>query len=209
MRSTALLLFSCALLIDAWHPYGSRRIDASGVPVFSALRRHDVGLTRDSMLKTSAPFDVSSPVWVRHGLISKPEFARKATPVIYQNSVIVALDDCSIHSYDLTTGDERWALEATNPRSKGCGNDLAVQPDGFMLVGLYDGTVTKIDATTGAVAWSRLLAMAIHSAPTVAQTVVYACGSDAMIHAAREQLIANGLPKKYFHSDAFVCSASN
>jgi CDP-4-dehydro-6-deoxyglucose reductase len=45
--------------------------------------------------------------------------------------------------------------------------------------------------------------------PSLAQTVVYACGSDAMIHAAREQLIASGLPEKSFHSDAFVCSASN
>lgn len=42
----------------------------------------------------------------------------------------------------------------------------------------------------------------------MAQTVVYACGSDIMIHAARELLTANGLPDKSFHSDAFVCSAS-
>ncbi|MCV2354518.1 FAD-binding oxidoreductase [Paucibacter sp. B2R-40] len=47
------------------------------------------------------------------------------------------------------------------------------------------------------------------STPDLTQTVVYACGSDAMIHSAREQLIANGLPDKCFHSDAFVCSASN
>lgn len=46
------------------------------------------------------------------------------------------------------------------------------------------------------------------NAPQLAQTVVYACGSDTMIHAARELLVANGLPGKSFHSDAFVCSAS-
>lgn len=39
------------------------------------------------------------------------------------------------------------------------------------------------------------------------QTVVYACGSDAMIHGARELLISKGLPERRFHSDAFVCSA--
>jgi CDP-4-dehydro-6-deoxyglucose reductase len=39
------------------------------------------------------------------------------------------------------------------------------------------------------------------------QAVFYACGSDAMIHSARELLISKGLPERRFHSDAFVCSA--
>ncbi|UUX96778.1 FAD-binding oxidoreductase [Aquabacterium sp. J223] len=38
-------------------------------------------------------------------------------------------------------------------------------------------------------------------------TWVYACGSDAMIHGARERLTAAGLPPGQFLSDAFVCSA--
>jgi len=37
-------------------------------------------------------------------------------------------------------------------------------------------------------------------------TVVYACGSDAMIHSARECLQAAGLLAGHFHSDAFVAS---
>lgn len=40
------------------------------------------------------------------------------------------------------------------------------------------------------------------------RTVVYACGSDAMIHDARQQLINVGLSERRFFSDAFVCSAS-
>lgn len=40
----------------------------------------------------------------------------------------------------------------------------------------------------------------------LANSVVYACGSDAMIHTAREQLLAVGLPSKNFYSDAFVSS---
>lgn len=39
-----------------------------------------------------------------------------------------------------------------------------------------------------------------------AATVVYACGSDAMIHSARAALLARGLSPKRFLSDAFVCS---
>lgn len=40
------------------------------------------------------------------------------------------------------------------------------------------------------------------------QTVVYACGSDAMIHSAKALLTKNNLPSKCFYSDAFVCSSS-
>jgi len=44
--------------------------------------------------------------------------------------------------------------------------------------------------------------------PDLPNTLVYACGSDAMIHSARSQLRAAGLPDQQFHSDAFVCSAA-
>jgi CDP-4-dehydro-6-deoxyglucose reductase, E3 len=39
------------------------------------------------------------------------------------------------------------------------------------------------------------------------RTAVYACGSEAMIHGARAQLLDAGLPERRFHSDAFVSSA--
>lgn len=41
----------------------------------------------------------------------------------------------------------------------------------------------------------------------VGNTVVYACGSDAMIDGARNALTELGLPASRFYSDAFVCSA--
>lgn len=44
--------------------------------------------------------------------------------------------------------------------------------------------------------------------PDLSQAVVYACGSDAMIHSAKILLDSAGLPAHHFHSDAFVCSAS-
>jgi len=40
------------------------------------------------------------------------------------------------------------------------------------------------------------------------RTAVYACGSDLMIHSARQQLLDAGLSQRRFYSDAFVCSAS-
>ena len=48
--------------------------------------------------------------------------------------------------------------------------------------------------------------LATHS--DFSQSVIYACGSDAMIHSARELLSKEGLPAKHFFSDAFVCSSS-
>lgn len=40
------------------------------------------------------------------------------------------------------------------------------------------------------------------------RTAVYACGSDAMIHSARQALIGVGLDERRILSDAFVCSAA-
>jgi CDP-4-dehydro-6-deoxyglucose reductase len=45
-------------------------------------------------------------------------------------------------------------------------------------------------------------------APDLARSAVYACGSDAMIHAAHAQLVAAGLPDRRFSSDAFVRSGA-
>lgn len=43
--------------------------------------------------------------------------------------------------------------------------------------------------------------------PNLTNSVVYACGSDAMIRSARSSLFAAGLPETRFFSDAFVSSA--
>jgi CDP-4-dehydro-6-deoxyglucose reductase len=37
---------------------------------------------------------------------------------------------------------------------------------------------------------------------------IYACGSDAMIHSAKDALTAAGLISQHFYSDAFVCSST-
>lgn len=47
---------------------------------------------------------------------------------------------------------------------------------------------------------------AIHDGVDPADTIVYACGSSAMIASARDALVALGLPPRRFLSDAFVSS---
>jgi CDP-4-dehydro-6-deoxyglucose reductase len=44
--------------------------------------------------------------------------------------------------------------------------------------------------------------------PDLGNAAVYACGSYAMIQSARTELVAAGLPKNRFHSDAFVSSSA-
>jgi len=44
--------------------------------------------------------------------------------------------------------------------------------------------------------------------PDLSNAAIYACGSDAMIHAAKAALLLAGLPADQFYSDAFVCSAA-
>ena len=46
----------------------------------------------------------------------------------------------------------------------------------------------------------------LSTAPDLSKAAVYACGSDAMIHAARKLLSNAGLPVVCFYSDAFVSS---
>jgi CDP-4-dehydro-6-deoxyglucose reductase, E3 len=48
----------------------------------------------------------------------------------------------------------------------------------------------------------------LNAAPDLAHSVVYACGSDAMIHSAKMSALQAGLSASRFYSDAFVCSAA-
>ena len=48
----------------------------------------------------------------------------------------------------------------------------------------------------------------LSTAPDLSKAAVYACGSDAMIHAARKLLSNAGLPVARFYSDAFVSSGN-
>lgn len=48
--------------------------------------------------------------------------------------------------------------------------------------------------------------IALSNARDLSQSVVYACGSEAMIHSAKALLLQNGLAPQAFYSDAFVCS---
>lgn len=83
--------------------------------------------------------------------------------------------------------------------------DLYWHPDFPTLSLAYRPTLSRANAQwSGARGYVQQTVLAENL--DMADTSVYACGSEAMIHKAREVLTQAGLPLKYFHSDAFVSS---
>ena len=86
--------------------------------------------------------------------------------------------------------------------------DLYWRPDALTITHRFVPVLSRADGTwTGARGHVQHALMKDGFDP--ANTVVYACGSDAMIHSARQASTQAGLPEKCFLSDAFVCSATN
>ncbi len=87
--------------------------------------------------------------------------------------------------------------------------DLYWQPGGFDSLSAFRFVPVLSRATDG---WTgergHVQDVMLRQHPDLADTLVYACGSDAMIHGAQAKLLAAGLPERQFHSDAFVCSAA-
>jgi CDP-4-dehydro-6-deoxyglucose reductase len=84
--------------------------------------------------------------------------------------------------------------------------DLYLDIGGMPAVHRYIPVLSRADA-----AWEgargHVQDVLLDESPELRNAVVYACGSDVMIHDARRALAAAGLPERRFHSDAFVCSA--
>ncbi|MGC7405618.1 2Fe-2S iron-sulfur cluster-binding protein [Pandoraea pneumonica] len=72
---------------------------------------------------------------------------------------------------------------------------------------VYIPVLSRPDAGwTGATGYVQDVLLGLN--PDLDNAVVYACGSDAMIHSAQSLLANAGLSPKRFHSDAFVCSGT-
>jgi CDP-4-dehydro-6-deoxyglucose reductase len=88
-----------------------------------------------------------------------------------------------------------------------------VPADLYLDIGAMPGThrfipvLSRADAGWGG-ARGHVQDVLLNLQPDLRNAAVYACGSDAMIHGARDSLLRAGLPARRFHSDAFVCSAT-
>jgi orotate phosphoribosyltransferase len=155
------------LLLDAWHPHGSRTIHASGTPVVSVFRRHDLNVTRDDVsMAAGGPRVPALAEMVLKTRVAECDVERYKSSVLMTETAIITADDTHViraHDYD---GNLLWHWQSDNPRPKGIVQDFVLHPFGLVM-GSYDGTIMQISIADGKVAWRTKLSQAIHGTPVV------------------------------------------
>ena len=169
----SLDISAVALFYDMWEPLGSRQISVSQCPVVSLYSRHDVGLSRDSFdavppsMAGAAPALIGdSPRWWRFALNRDTGYPTKSAPAISRDSVFVVDDRSQLWRHDLQTGEVQWCVESLAEPYKGVVQLLQVI-EGDVVFGCYDGTVTRVDGSTGEVRWRWRIDSSIHATPSV------------------------------------------
>ncbi len=165
-------LCAIAVLFDSWSPLGSRQLSVGRCPVVSVFRRHDIGMTRDChdarppMMTGAAPALFERPAWWRFEFNVGTAYPHKSAPAIADGAVYAADDRSRIWCFDGATGETRWQADSLGRPVKGIVQRLQVV-DGSVVVGCYDGTVTRLDAATGRLAWRWRVGAAVHATPVV------------------------------------------
>jgi outer membrane protein assembly factor BamB/adenine/guanine phosphoribosyltransferase-like PRPP-binding protein len=155
----AVQVVAVATFYDHEQLHGSRQITASGMPIYSVLKRTSLGLTRAAL--TDSPV-LGEKLWARRGY--QLHRARSCAPRVFQNLVIVADDSCRVWGVDLQTGDDLWCIEPLAVQSSGINNDFLIV-DGYLYFSTYAGEFVKALAATGHVIWRRKVDHACHSSP--------------------------------------------
>lgn len=153
-----------AVLYDFWTPSGSRRLEATGMPVERIFTRHDFGETRQDPENSPAIIDI---VWrnLSHNQWNKGFL--NASPTIWQDKVYFANDRHQVFAHDIHTGEILWEYQGHKIyQEKGIGSKLSIV-NGFLYFTSYDGTICKVDAVTGKLQWKKHLDMFLHSTPWI------------------------------------------
>ncbi|RUR67510.1 hypothetical protein EJP67_10635 [Variovorax guangxiensis] len=169
----AVELRAVGLFFDMWEPLGSRQIGVSTAPVLALFTRHDIGLSRDCfdamppLMKGGAPDFVSEePRWWRFALNHATGYPTKCAPVIVDDAVLVADDHSQVWRHHLQTGEIEWMTPSLARPKKGI-VQLLQGVGRSVIYGCYDGTVTRLDATTGEPLWRRKIDSSIHATPCI------------------------------------------
>jgi outer membrane protein assembly factor BamB/orotate phosphoribosyltransferase len=150
-------------LVDFWKPDGSRSYNAQGVPMLTAFRRHDLGLSRD---ERNLPKLLNiNPFWKTHMFHEGPDvMPYKSAPVIYKNYLLIGNDNGSHYCYDKNNGDLLWKYDPVKTIPKG--NCSVSQIDEDMVYWTtYDGTIRCCNVHTGKLQWISKLDNWIHASP--------------------------------------------
>lgn len=163
-------LRAVALFFDMWQPLGSRQISTGRCPVVSLYKRHDIGLSRDCFdavppaMKGRSPDFVGEPLWWRFSLNEKTGYPLKCAPVVADDAVFVADDHCRVWRHDAADGRIDWRYDSLDDPKKGIVQQLRYA-DGSLVFGCYDGTVTRLDGTSGEVLWRWRQDSSVHATP--------------------------------------------
>lgn len=158
------------LFFDMWQPLGSRQISVGKFPVVSLFKRHDIGLSRDCFdakppsMKGSHPDFVGEPLWWRYALNRKKSYRFKSVPLIADDAVFVADDDCRVWRLNADDGTVEWQYRSLANPLKGIVQQLQ-GADNSLVFGCYDGTVTRLDMRSGEVMWRWRLDSSVHATP--------------------------------------------
>jgi outer membrane protein assembly factor BamB/orotate phosphoribosyltransferase len=163
---------AAAVLFDMWQPLGSRQLSLGRFPVVSLFRRHDIGLSRDcfdaqppTMTGSYPPF-IDAPLWQRFDLNINHQYPYKSSPVIADGAVFVADDSSRVWRHNVDNGDIDWSYESLQRPAKGIVQRLQYA-QGSLVFGCYDGTITRLDATDGAIRWRWRQDSSVHATPTL------------------------------------------
>jgi outer membrane protein assembly factor BamB/orotate phosphoribosyltransferase len=165
-------LCGIAVLYDDWMPLGSRQLSVSRCPVTSVFKRHDIGLTRDChdarppLMQGEAPALIGSPLWWRFDFNGASDRPFKSSPVVADEAVFAADDRARLWRFDALTGEAQWCVQGLMCHDKGVVQRLQ-HVDSSIVFGSYDGTVTRVDAATGALCWRWRVDTFVHATPVV------------------------------------------
>ncbi len=81
-------------------------------------------------------------------------------------AVFVADDASTLWKHDLHSGEIMWSVASVERPTKGIVQLLQRVDDG-VVYGCYDGTVTRVDSTSGDIRWRRRIDSSIHATPTI------------------------------------------
>jgi outer membrane protein assembly factor BamB/orotate phosphoribosyltransferase len=157
-------IIAVAVIFDFWKFNGSRRLEATGIPVERLFRRHDIGDTREDSDNPKLSKDVA---W-RH--LAHNQWWNewiKTAPKIVGDLVYFGNDKHQAYCHNLHTGEIVWSYQGHKPsQDKGLGAAIEVV-DGYCYISSYDGSLVKIHATSGEIIWKKHIDMFLHSVPHI------------------------------------------
>ncbi|MBB3211650.1 outer membrane protein assembly factor BamB/orotate phosphoribosyltransferase [Herbaspirillum sp. Sphag1AN] len=160
------------VFFDMWQPLGSRQISLRKFPVIPLFKRHDIGLSRDAFdakppkMRGAYPDFIEKPLWWRFELNETKSYRYKSTPIVTEEAIFCADDSSRVSRYNAKTGALEWEYQSLERPLKGI-VQLLQHVDESLIFGCYDGTVTRLRASTGEVQWRWRQGSSIHATPAI------------------------------------------